>query len=500
MRAPVLAAAVLLALLGGGVPRLAAQALPQDYATRAAQPDARDFVSRQGGDLVVAEQTLRFGGANVSWLGIRSDKGDGSDARFPDEFEVRSLFDSASMMGISVIRARGLLGSAGCALCVLPEPGKPENETVLRAADHVVKLAHDHGIKLILPLAGTAGDCAKPADRARGGDICAYVRAHGKTDAASFFTDPAIIADFSAHVSALLGRVNLETGLAWRDDPAILAFETCNSCAGDAPPGAVGRWSAQIAALVHAQDKLHLVMSGALSERAGRFGSGPPVASADIAPPGIDIVGISPDTAHLQDALDAAMADGHPVIIENLPWSPAAFTKLADLEDYLARLRKRRALNGALISEFSGLSANGGYLADSDPARPALFYPGTTTKAADAAEMQTRARALRRFAFGMSGFYVTPMFATPDAPLILSVTAGHVRWRGAAGADSYSIWRVANAKQAQPNWQLACDRCAGGAQSDWQDPAPLAGTSWYRVTPFDPNGHAGVHSDPVLNK
>jgi hypothetical protein len=466
--------------------------------TRAAAPNDRDFVIRQDGDLIAADQTVRFGGANISWLGLRSDSGRASDARFPDEFEVDSIFDAASMMGINVIRAPLLLASAGCALCVLPAPGLPENEDVLKDADHIIRLAHDHGIKLILPLAGPAGDCAGDASKEPlGGSICVYVRAHGGKDIKAFFTDPAIRADFTAHIAALLLHRNGETGIPWNQDPSILAFETCDSCANNVPPGLAGLWTKAIAGFIHDNDQHHLVMSGAFASRAGHFNEGPPISTDDVAPAGIDIVAIAPDPAHIDAAIDAAVTANHPFIIENYDWTSRHFAKPEDLQNNLAATLKRRDLNGVLITEFSGLSAQGGYLADAIPGRPALYYPGVTTETASAEDMQLRARYLRRFNYAMSGFYITPSFAQPMQPQILSTTGGKIIWRGGTGAASYNIDRTPDAKAWPPDWQIICDHCVTDAKPVWQDPHPPADGAWYQITPFEANNHQGHPSEPM---
>ena len=43
-----------------------------------------------------------------------------------------------------------------------------------------------------------------------------------------FFTDTTVINSFKAHISFVLNHVNRYTGIAYKDDPTILAWETGN--------------------------------------------------------------------------------------------------------------------------------------------------------------------------------------------------------------------------------------------------------------------------------
>lgn len=41
-----------------------------------------------------------------------------------------------------------------------------------------------------------------------------------------FYSDPLVTGDFRQYVAALLNHVNIYTGLAYREDPTILAWES----------------------------------------------------------------------------------------------------------------------------------------------------------------------------------------------------------------------------------------------------------------------------------
>ena len=126
----------------------------------------------------------------------------------------------------------------------------------------------------------------------------------------------------------------------------------------------------------------------------------------------------------------------------------------------------------------------------------ALYFPGIRTGQIDAAAMQDRGRALRRFAFGMTQGTMAPAYLLPPRPEIISAARGHVVWRGSAGAAGYSVERSPD-PSAPDTWQVVCDACATDLTGGWQDPAPPAKPAWYRVIPFNVNNHKSVPSTPV---
>jgi len=76
-----------------------------------------------------------------------------------------------------------------------------------------------------------------------------------------FFDDPRTKRDYRSWVSHVVQRVNSLTGLAYRDDPTIMAWELMNE--GNAKPDALRlTWTAEMSAFVKALDPNHLVSSG----------------------------------------------------------------------------------------------------------------------------------------------------------------------------------------------------------------------------------------------
>jgi mannan endo-1,4-beta-mannosidase len=105
------------------------------------------------------------------------------------------------------------------------------SEAGLRGLDFVVARAAAHGLRLILSLLNYWPDyggmdqylrwcCPAPPPCADDDDV--------EQRRALFYSDAACRAAFLAAAAALTGRVNTLTGVRYRDDPAILAWELCN--------------------------------------------------------------------------------------------------------------------------------------------------------------------------------------------------------------------------------------------------------------------------------
>jgi hypothetical protein len=471
------------------------------YPDMASEPDPTSFVKRTDTSLTLLGVPLRFGGADLNWLGLRLDAG--MPPRRPTTYEVTDALQTLRALGGTVVRSGTLAGTAGCDLCLEPTEGKYSPEA-FAALDQSIKVAGDLGMRLILPLAGGTGDCAKGGEA--GDAICAYLGWHGLTDRAAFFTDPAIRTALLARVHALLTHINSLTGIAYRDDPAILAWENCESCGEGNDPAAVSAWTEALGQAIKAEDRFHLYENGAF---AGRISpkSAHPVGAAAFATPSVDIVGdhgLPPgDEATMIATLSAVTSvvkqAGRVYVLDGFDWGPRLFKTEADLETYLTAIFQARDVAGALVQGLQGHADRGGYLpppAASARDGTALYFPGRTTADVAQDDMVLRARALRRFEFDMADVTLAPAYLLTPKPEIISVKHGRVIWRGAAGAANYTIERSPD-PSIPYSWTVVCDQCATDAAGFWQDPSPPGGTAWYRIMPFNINGHKAVPSAPV---
>ncbi len=487
-------------LLATWRPAYAAQAAAPSPDVMATQPDARDFFTRSETNLMSLGVPTRFAGLNVSWLGLRSDTGLPQDAHLPSQYEVGDALGTVQVLGSGFVRAASVLASAGCAACLAPAPGEINPQT-RDFVDHLLRVARDDGIKLVLPLAGS-GACPEngPADPVAGTQ-CMFARARGLPPR-EFYSDAQVRNDFVRHVYSLLDHINPETGMAWKDDATILAWENCDGCGDGVDNATLADWTEFLGQALKAKDKHHLYENGAFAGRLGG-GAGAPT-EAQIGLPSVDIVGdrLAPKAGTAPDffapAQQAVTQAGRIYFVDSYGWAPSNWTTLDDLEAFFTELKRDRLVDGVFSSDLGAHADQGGWLPPTRPGVQMLFFPQAPTPKVDAATMAERSRAVRRMSYGMMD--LSPVaFAQPDPPEILSARHGKLTWRGTPGASAYSIERSTDLTQTG-SWVTLCDRCVTDADPHWQDSAVPAGPVWYRITPFNPNMHTGMPSQPMQNQ
>jgi mannan endo-1,4-beta-mannosidase len=492
------AAATILALVMTG--HAHAQAVPD---TLANQPNPSDFVKRTDKNFTLGGNRIRLGGMNVGWLALRSDTGHTADLRYPTPFEVDDMLATVQAMGGRVIRIVSAGATAGCALCLVPAPGKI-NEEALKQLDMILKKSADMGIQVIIPMAGAGAGCADGAELDPVAQSpCVYAKWRGvRPDA--FFADPRAQADFMHGVTALLQHANSLTGIAYRDDPTILAWENCDACGAGVAATQLGAWTETLGTAIKALDTHHLYENGAL---VGRLVV--PASESVLAEPSVDIVGdrVTPASpgmttppANIGQAAAAVAKAGRIYFIDEYGWSPKDWPTQDDFDVFLDQAVHMRDLSGALVTDLQGHADRGGYLPVPPNAGPesGLYFPGTATDAASAETMQARARAVRRFDYRVVNV-MFPAFATVSPPTILRIDKGKIYWQGAAGATDYSVERSPD-PHVNMSWQAVCNHCASDDHVPWQDKDATKDHPWYRLTPYNANAHAGLPSEPVQSQ
>jgi mannan endo-1,4-beta-mannosidase len=473
---------------------------------------AQSFIERSGNRLTLDGAPFRYSGPNIEWLGLEGyGPHDPAGPRFPSHFEIDDAFDTAAEMGARVVRSQTMGDTIGCPLCIEPENGK-FNEAAFQASDYAITVARKHGIRLIIPLIGDCATCTL-------GGIGQFLAWNGKQNPQDFFTDPAIIAAYERHIDAVLNHRNSITGILYRDDPTIMAWENCNMCGiiavlmgGDpAALAEVSAWSEKIATHIKHEDQHHLYL-----DTTGIFRAYPKVldnSSVDLFTfefyPHWDALlgpGQPATTAETftQDAA-AVTAHGKVFIVNEFGWDRTDWKTPADLQHVLDTLAQDSNISGDGFWALQAHVDNFGFQpfpADSHDAAFAekgecgewwaLYYPGVKTLVMSAEDMAGRAQQLRAHAYKMAG-RPAPKHAVPPPPVITStVIGGLIAWRGSAGAVRYSIERLdAKAKQ----WQTICDKCATDADDPWIDPHAVLFGGQYRVTAWNADGMASATSN-----
>ncbi len=221
------------------------------------------FVRRVGSGLQLDGRPFRFAGTNNYYLEY-------SDAVMTD-----AVLSTAADRGLTVVRTWAFLdvpsatetGNKGVYFQYFdPEVGAPafnDGADGLEKLDHVVAQAGAEGLKLILPLTNNWADF---------GGMDQYTKWAGGTYHSDFYSDPKIRGWYKAWVEHVLNRTNTVTGVKYKDDPTIMAWELANEprCVGS---GALPKdpscttdtltaWVAEMSAYVKSVDKRHLVGTG----------------------------------------------------------------------------------------------------------------------------------------------------------------------------------------------------------------------------------------------
>jgi mannan endo-1,4-beta-mannosidase len=465
--------------------------------------EGADFVERTGNKLTRAGKPYRFSGPNIEWLGLEGyGPHDPMGPRYPDRFEVEDAFATAAEMGARVVRSQTMGDTLGCPLCIEPEQGR-FNEAGFQSTDYALLTARKHGMKVIVTLIGDCATCPF-------GGIGQYLAWQKKSNPLDFFTDPALIAAFEKHIDAVLNHKNTLTGVRYRDDPTILAWENCNMCGivatfmgvQNASPS-ISAWVEKIGKHVKSVDAHHLYL-----DTSGIFGGFPAVldnpstdaAAFEYYPHWDALMGSGSRTTAASFTRDAATVTGHGkvYIVNEFGWDRTDWKTLADLQEVLDTLARDANISGDGFWALQAHLANFGFQpipADTrDPGYAeraesgqwwALYYPGVKTLVNSAEDMAERSQRLRAHAYAMVGQPV-PKHMTPPAPDITVVgVGGLVAWRGSAGALRYSIERM---DPRATEWKTVCDRCATDSDDPWIDPHPILFGARYRVTAWNADG------------
>ena len=194
-----------------------------------ALPASSSFVSRQGGSLWLDQKPFRAAGANVYYLqgNLANAQQLGDAARLK---QAREELDVLVCLGLPVVRtwAFNERTAAEDVASMMPGPNQFREEGLL-ALDQAVAEVKERGLRVILTLSD---------NWAYYGGLDRYASWVGKSHD-DFFTDAQLKGFWKSYAARLLSRVNTVTGVRYRDEPAILAWEIgneyrCHSCAGTA--------------------------------------------------------------------------------------------------------------------------------------------------------------------------------------------------------------------------------------------------------------------------
>ncbi|XP_077251051.1 mannan endo-1,4-beta-mannosidase 2-like isoform X1 [Tasmannia lanceolata] len=209
------------------------------------------FVERNGTQFFLDGRAFYVNGWNSYWLMDQA----------VEEFSrprVRAMLQAGAKMGLTVCRTWAFNDGAYHALQI--SPGRFD-ERVFKALDRVIAEAQRHGIKLLLGLVNNL--------QAFGGKTqyvkWAWEEGIGLSSSNdSFFFDPSIRNYFKTYLKTVLTRKNTITGVEYRNDPTIFAWELINEprCISDASGDTLQDWIEEMAGFVKSIDRNHLLTLG----------------------------------------------------------------------------------------------------------------------------------------------------------------------------------------------------------------------------------------------
>jgi mannan endo-1,4-beta-mannosidase len=189
-------------------------------------PMGSAFVKRQGSELQVDGRAFRAVGANLYYLQQLFAYGEQGNTALAEP--ALQALDQAVCMNLAVVRTWAF-NDTNDSSAIRPEPGV-YRQAGLRGLDRAVAEAKARGLRIILTLTNNWSDYG-------GLPTLAAWAGKGQPAHDDFFTDATMKGYWKDYATMLANRVNELTGVAYKDEPAIMAWELgnefrCPSCVG----------------------------------------------------------------------------------------------------------------------------------------------------------------------------------------------------------------------------------------------------------------------------
>ncbi|XP_042394863.1 mannan endo-1,4-beta-mannosidase 1-like isoform X1 [Zingiber officinale] len=209
------------------------------------------FVETRGLHFVANGSIFFANGYNAYWLMTMAS----DPSQRP---KVSSALSDASSHGLTVARTWAF-NDGGGSNALQTSPGA-YNEQTFQGLDFVVSEARKFGTRMILSLANNYDNFGGKKQYVEWGRLQGQIIASED----EFFTNPVVKDFYKNHVKAVLTRVNTITGVAYKDDPTIFAWELMNEprCPSDLSGKNIQEWIAEMAAYLKSIDENHSVEAG----------------------------------------------------------------------------------------------------------------------------------------------------------------------------------------------------------------------------------------------
>ncbi len=386
----------------------------------------KNFITAKGDRLYEGDQPFRFISYNIPNLLTIEDNMAFTETnawRLPDQYEIEDALRTIKQMGGRVARTYVITVRRDTDNKDTPKfvegPGR-FNERAFREMDQVLAAANRIGVRLIIPFIDNW--------RWMGGRP-QYAAFRGKSEDA-FWTDQQLKDDYKTTVSFLLNRPNTVTGIAYKDDKAILAWELGNELR-NAPVN----WISEMAGYIKSIDRNHLINDG---RQAGS------IDDEIITIKDVDILSThhyesNPDDmrAHIRESMQKAKGK-KPYFVGEF-----GFISTSAIRTILTEIVHSQSVSGALIWSLRFHNRDGGFYWHSEPMGGGLYkayhWPGF--ESGQAYDERSLMSLMRDFAFKIADQEI-PEIGPPAAPYLLATEdISKISWQGSVGADRYIIER-----------------------------------------------------------
>ncbi|PHU30105.1 Mannan endo-1,4-beta-mannosidase 5 [Capsicum chinense] len=209
-----------------------------------------EFVRVHGAHFELNNSPFLFNGFNSYWLMHAA-------AEPSERYKVTEVLREASSAGLSVCRTWAFSDGGDRALQISPGV---YDERVFQGLDFAISEAKKYGVRLILSFVNNYNDFGGKAQYAQWARS-AGAQINGEDD---FYTNYIIKDYYKNHIMKVVTRLNTITGLAYKDDSTIMAWELMNEPRNQADysGNTVNGWVQEMASFVKSLDKKHLLEIG----------------------------------------------------------------------------------------------------------------------------------------------------------------------------------------------------------------------------------------------
>lgn len=187
------------------------------------------FLKTSGAAFTLNGDPIRYSGTNCYYLPYASQQ------------MVDTLLDTADALGLRLIRTWAFFEA------------EKNNAAFQQRLDYVVAGAARRGLRLLLPLTNNWKDF---------GGMEAYNSWHGLPEHDDFYEDARTRQAYKDWCTTLLDRVNPLTGIAYKDEPTIVAWELANEARCQRGIPLMARWIEEMSSHIKSVDSNHLIGLG----------------------------------------------------------------------------------------------------------------------------------------------------------------------------------------------------------------------------------------------